>query len=155
MWKFDVYEGRDGWRWRLRATNGQIVASSNEAFASMANARHAAENVKANAGSATIIISARRDSGGSALAALFGGRWSAVPHYDILNGSVPITNLTKTDMSDLERVKAIAQMVSAELGEYGTISVVDEEYDVSGRQPVALYLEGREVDPEAFLRGDA
>lgn len=31
--KFHVYEAADGWRWRLIATNGKIVADSGEAFA--------------------------------------------------------------------------------------------------------------------------
>lgn len=31
--KFCVYEAKDGWRWRLIATNGKIVADSGEAFA--------------------------------------------------------------------------------------------------------------------------
>ena len=31
--KFHVYEAADGWRWRLFATNGKMVAESGEAFA--------------------------------------------------------------------------------------------------------------------------
>lgn len=36
--KFEVYKqkwsrrGRDGWRWRLRASNGKIVATSGESY---------------------------------------------------------------------------------------------------------------------------
>jgi uncharacterized protein YegP (UPF0339 family) len=54
--KFEIYVDASGqYRWRLRASNGQIVASSGESFASKANARAAAENVKARAGSASIV----------------------------------------------------------------------------------------------------
>lgn len=31
--RFNVYEAEDGWRWRLFAANGKIVADSGEAFA--------------------------------------------------------------------------------------------------------------------------
>lgn len=36
-----VYKARDGWRWRLRAANGRIVAVSGEAFANKWNAERA------------------------------------------------------------------------------------------------------------------
>jgi uncharacterized protein YegP (UPF0339 family) len=53
--KFVIYKDTGGkYRWRLVAGNGQTVASSGEAFGSQSNARRAAENVKDNAGSATI-----------------------------------------------------------------------------------------------------
>jgi uncharacterized protein YegP (UPF0339 family) len=53
--KFEVYPDSAGkYRWRLVASNGQTVASSGESFASKANATEAAENVKANAGSASV-----------------------------------------------------------------------------------------------------
>ena len=56
MWKFEVYEDTGGkYRWRLVAANGQTVASSGESFASKANAREAAENVKKNAGTADVV----------------------------------------------------------------------------------------------------
>ena len=54
--KFEIYADSSGnYRWRLRASNGQIVASSGESFASKGNAREAAENVKARAGSAEVV----------------------------------------------------------------------------------------------------
>jgi uncharacterized protein len=54
--KFEIYRDAGGsYRWRLVSSNGQSVASSGEAFASKANAIRAAENVKANAGSAAIV----------------------------------------------------------------------------------------------------
>lgn len=53
--KFVIYADSSGnYRWRLVSPNGQTIASSGESFDSKSNARRAAENVKANAGSATI-----------------------------------------------------------------------------------------------------
>jgi uncharacterized protein YegP (UPF0339 family) len=53
--KFVIYkDSGSNWRWRLVAGNGQTVASSGESFDSHGNAKRAAENVKSNAGSATI-----------------------------------------------------------------------------------------------------
>jgi uncharacterized protein YegP (UPF0339 family) len=47
--KFEVYADKSGrYRWRLKATNGQTVASSGEPFASKAGARAAAKRVQAN-----------------------------------------------------------------------------------------------------------
>jgi uncharacterized protein YegP (UPF0339 family) len=55
MWRFEIYADTGGnYRWRLKAGNGQIVATSGESFDSQSNAKRAAENVKANAGSASI-----------------------------------------------------------------------------------------------------
>ncbi len=54
--KFEIYADAGGnYRWRLVSSNGQIVASSGEAFASKSNAQRAAENVRDNAGKATIV----------------------------------------------------------------------------------------------------
>jgi uncharacterized protein YegP (UPF0339 family) len=54
--KFEIYADAGGnYRWRLVASNGQTVATSGESFSSKANATRAAENVKANAGSASIV----------------------------------------------------------------------------------------------------
>lgn len=51
--QFEVYEDKGGkYRWRLKAANGQIVASSGESFDSKSNARQAAEAVKESAASA-------------------------------------------------------------------------------------------------------
>jgi uncharacterized protein YegP (UPF0339 family) len=53
--KFVIYKDSSSkWRWRLVARNGQTIASSGESFDSHSNAKRAAENVKSNAGSATI-----------------------------------------------------------------------------------------------------
>lgn len=55
MWKFQIYADSAGnYRWRLKSSNGQTVASSGESFDSRSNAKRAAENVKSNAGSAEI-----------------------------------------------------------------------------------------------------
>lgn len=53
--KFVVYEDSGGhYRWRLVSSNGQTIASSGESFSSHSNAKRAAENVKAHAGSAPV-----------------------------------------------------------------------------------------------------
>lgn len=39
--KVELFEGKDGWRWRKRASNGEIVSTS-EAFDSKYNANRAA-----------------------------------------------------------------------------------------------------------------
>jgi len=55
MWKFEIYADTGSkYRWRLKASNGQTVASSGESFDSRSNAKRAAENVKKNAGGADI-----------------------------------------------------------------------------------------------------
>lgn len=52
--KFEVYaDAADKYRWRLRSNNGQLVASSGEAFASKSNADRAANGFKAGAASYT------------------------------------------------------------------------------------------------------
>jgi uncharacterized protein YegP (UPF0339 family) len=53
--QFEVYEDKGGkYRWRLKAANGQTVASSGESFDSKSNAREAAESVKRTAAEAEI-----------------------------------------------------------------------------------------------------
>lgn len=42
MW---VYEAEDGWRWQLRAQNGNIIADSGQAYVSQRNAVDAARMV--------------------------------------------------------------------------------------------------------------
>ena len=55
MWKFEVYKDSGGnYRWRLKSSNGQTVGSSGESFSSKGAAHKAAENVKSNAGSASV-----------------------------------------------------------------------------------------------------
>jgi len=43
---FTVYQARDGWRWRLVAANGKIIAESGEAYVSEYNAVRAAKRTK-------------------------------------------------------------------------------------------------------------
>lgn len=51
----EIYPDTAGnYRWRLKSSNGQIVASSGEAYDSKSNATRAAENVRDNAGGASI-----------------------------------------------------------------------------------------------------
>jgi uncharacterized protein YegP (UPF0339 family) len=38
-----IYKAEDGWRWRFRAANNEIIAASTEAFTER---RHAVENMK-------------------------------------------------------------------------------------------------------------
>lgn len=54
MVKFTVYEGRDGWRWQLKAANGKIIADSGEAYSSEYNAVRAAKRTKELAPTAPI-----------------------------------------------------------------------------------------------------
>lgn len=57
MPKFIVYPDKSGqYRWKLKADNGQIIASSGEAFDSKSNAKRAAENVRNVAGDADIEV---------------------------------------------------------------------------------------------------
>lgn len=53
--KFEIYTDTAGWhRWRLKAGNGEIVATS-ESYTTRSSARKSAENVKYWAGSAIIV----------------------------------------------------------------------------------------------------
>lgn len=51
--KFEIYE-KTGWRWRLRDTNGEVVATS-EPYATRTNAERGAQNVKTTAPDADIV----------------------------------------------------------------------------------------------------
>jgi uncharacterized protein YegP (UPF0339 family) len=55
MAKFKLFKDtRGNYRWRLVASNGVKIASSGESFASLSNARRAAESVRDSAGGASI-----------------------------------------------------------------------------------------------------
>jgi uncharacterized protein YegP (UPF0339 family) len=43
---FQVYEAKDGWRWRLRAMNHRIIAESGEAYRRERDCWRAIKNVK-------------------------------------------------------------------------------------------------------------
>ena len=51
--KFELYRSSNGeYRWRLRATNGQVIATGGEGYSSKAAAQSAIESVKRVAESA-------------------------------------------------------------------------------------------------------
>lgn len=55
--KFEVYTDKKGeFRFRLKATNGQIIASSGEGYTTHAAALNGVESVKANAPEAPIVM---------------------------------------------------------------------------------------------------
>ena len=50
MAKFELYQSSNGeYRWRLRADNGNIIATGGEGYASKATAKAGIESVKKNA----------------------------------------------------------------------------------------------------------
>ena len=54
--KFDLYEDdKKEHRWRLKAGNGQVVASSSEGYKAKADAEKAVESIKANAAKAEVV----------------------------------------------------------------------------------------------------
>jgi uncharacterized protein YegP (UPF0339 family) len=53
--KFEVYEDKaNEYRWRLKATNGQIVAASSEGYKAKADCEHAIELIKKGAAQAEV-----------------------------------------------------------------------------------------------------
>ncbi len=56
-----VYRALDGWRWRLVAPNGLIVADSGEAYTSRGNALRAAKRLSVVAGRAEVAVLATTD----------------------------------------------------------------------------------------------
>ncbi len=52
--RFEVFASRDGYRWRLKDANNEIVATS-EAYTTKASARRGAENVKTTAPAAQVV----------------------------------------------------------------------------------------------------
>ena len=44
--RFTVYWAKDGWRWRLKARNGRIVADSGEAYTSRKRCIAAADRLR-------------------------------------------------------------------------------------------------------------
>lgn len=45
--RFESYEAKDGFRWRLRAANGKIIAESGEAYTTNRDLNRAIRTVKA------------------------------------------------------------------------------------------------------------
>jgi uncharacterized protein YegP (UPF0339 family) len=55
MWKFEVYKDNAGeFRWRLKAANGEIVATSSEGYTYKQSCLKGIELVQMNAASATV-----------------------------------------------------------------------------------------------------
>lgn len=52
--KFELYEAKDGWRFRLKAGNGEVVATS-EAYSSKEGAVKGCEAVKRAAAEAQVV----------------------------------------------------------------------------------------------------
>ena len=56
---FELFEDKEGkWRWRLKHTNGNILADSGEGYASKQKARQGLQSVKQNAPGADVVESA-------------------------------------------------------------------------------------------------
>jgi uncharacterized protein len=56
-WKFVVYADNAGnWRWRLRARNGELVATSSETYASKQSAKASVKLVQSNAAKAEVSV---------------------------------------------------------------------------------------------------
>lgn len=54
--RFEVFRDRaDEWRWRLVASNGEIIADSAEGYASKQGAQRGIESVKRVAGDAPVV----------------------------------------------------------------------------------------------------
>jgi uncharacterized protein YegP (UPF0339 family) len=52
---FELYRDKaDDWRWRLRHSNGNVIADGGEGYASKAKAKQGIESVKSNAPDAAI-----------------------------------------------------------------------------------------------------
>lgn len=54
--KFELYTDAKGeYRWRLKASNGQTIATGGEGYTTKANAKSGIESVKKNAADAEIV----------------------------------------------------------------------------------------------------
>jgi uncharacterized protein YegP (UPF0339 family) len=53
---FEMYKDRGGeFRWRLKATNGQVIATGGQGYTAKADCRHAIELIQKGAATATIV----------------------------------------------------------------------------------------------------
>ncbi len=53
---FEIYEdAKSEYRWRLKATNGQIIATSGEGYKAMADCKHGIEIIQAEASKAKVV----------------------------------------------------------------------------------------------------
>ncbi len=56
MGKFEIYPDAAGkYRWRLKASNGQVIATGGEGYSSKASAKAGIESVKKHAASAEVV----------------------------------------------------------------------------------------------------
>lgn len=56
MAKFEMYEDKKGeWRWRLKASNGEPLAISEEGFSSKTSCKNSIESVRRNAADAEVV----------------------------------------------------------------------------------------------------
>ena len=54
--KFEVYEdGKKQFRWRLKAGNGQVIATASEGYKAKADAEKALESIKEKASKAEVV----------------------------------------------------------------------------------------------------
>jgi uncharacterized protein len=55
MAKFELYKSPNGeYRWRLKATNGQVIATGGEGYCSMSAAQNGIASVKRSAADASV-----------------------------------------------------------------------------------------------------
>lgn len=54
--KFEVYKGKGGWRWRLRAGNGRIVATAGEAYQRRADALKGVRSVSRTGPTTAVVV---------------------------------------------------------------------------------------------------
>ena len=53
--RFEIFKSHDGeWRWRLRATNGNVLADSGEGYRRREDCEHGIELVKGSATASTV-----------------------------------------------------------------------------------------------------
>ena len=54
--KFELYKSSNGeYRWRLRASNGQVIATGGEGYSSKAAAQGGIESVKRDAATSSVV----------------------------------------------------------------------------------------------------
>ena len=58
--RFEIYKGHNGeWRWRLRVTNGNVIADSGEGYEHRRDCEHGIELVKGSATASVVDMSAK------------------------------------------------------------------------------------------------
>jgi uncharacterized protein YegP (UPF0339 family) len=54
--KFEIYKASDGWRWRLRANNGKIIADSAEGYKRKGKCKEGIDLVKVSAAAEVVEV---------------------------------------------------------------------------------------------------